>query len=257
MPAGRDGYSIPLNLFALSRLCFWYGSLDYVIRFFLEQTHSVPHCSYLAALVRDQAPPTRDATSQSMGHCEGKLGRGWRTSGKDSDEMTQQGGRGPTKATGARGGYFNAFIGRPEAKTSNVIITGILQVCHRPALVLFDLGSTYSYISTYFFTKFDLLCEYMSVHVHVSNSVGDPLVVDQVYQSYLISIYGYDTQVDMIILDMVKFDVIFGMIQLFPHWVILDCYAKTMTLAILGRSSIVWQGLSGYYPNKVIFYIGA
>lgn len=35
-------------------------------------------------------------------------------------------------------------------------------------------------------------------------------MVDLVQQSYLISLMGYDTWVDMIILNMVDFDVIFG-----------------------------------------------
>lgn len=52
--------------------------------------------------------------------------------------------------------------------------------------------------------------------VHVSTSVGESLVVDQVLRSYLVSIKGYDTRDDFIVLDMVDFDVIFGMDWLSP-----------------------------------------
>lgn len=59
----------------------------------------------------------------------------------------------------------------------------------------------------------------------------------------------------MIILDVIDFDVILGIDWLFPHRVILDCYAKIVTLAMLGRS-IKWKGLSDTYPSKVYLMFG-
>lgn len=40
---------------------------------------------------------------------------------------------------------------------------------------------------------------------------------------------------------MLDFDIILGMDVLAPHHVRLDCYVKTVTLAILGMSLLVWQ----------------
>ena len=54
---------------------------------------------------------------------------------------------------------------RPEAETSDAVITGIIPVCHRPASVLFDPGSTFSYVSTYFVAKFDMICDSMTVPI--------------------------------------------------------------------------------------------
>lgn len=42
---------------------------------------------------------------------------------------------------------------------------------------------------------------------------------------------GRDIVADLILLDMVDFDVILGMDWLSPYHVILDCYAKTVTLS--------------------------
>ncbi|XP_070056623.1 uncharacterized protein [Nicotiana tomentosiformis] len=39
---------------------------------------------------------------------------------------------------------------RIETEASNVVITSFVPVCHRDASVLFDPGSTYSYVSSYF-----------------------------------------------------------------------------------------------------------
>ena len=54
-------------------------------------------------------------------------------------------------------------------------------------------------MSTYFSIEFDMICDNMSVPIRVSTPVGKPLVVDQVYQSCVISLAGYDTWVDLII----------------------------------------------------------
>ena len=123
--------------------------------------------------------------------------------------------------------------------------------------MLFDPGSTFSYVSTYFAAKFDMICDSITVPIHVSTPVGKPLVVDRVYRSYLVSLAGYDTWVDLIILGMVDFDVILGMDWLSPYHDVLDCNAKTVTLAMPGIPRVEWKSASGSYPSKVIYFIRA
>lgn len=48
-------------------------------------------------------------------------------------------------------------------------------------------------VSAYFFLVFKLPCNSMSVSVHISNLVGEPLVLDRVYRSCLITLVGYET----------------------------------------------------------------
>ena len=71
-------------------------------------------------------------------------------------------------------------------ETSDAVVTGIIPICHRPASVLFDPGSTFSYVSTYFAAKFDMICDSMTVPIRVSTPVGKPLVVDRVYRSCIV-----------------------------------------------------------------------
>ena len=123
--------------------------------------------------------------------------------------------------------------------------------------MLFGAGSTFSYISTYFAAKFDMICDSMTVPIHVSTPVGKPLLVDRVYRSCLISLAGYDTWVDLIILEMVDFDVILDMDWLSVYDAVLDCNAKTVTLALAGVSRVEWKSVSGSYPSKVISFIRA
>ncbi|KAH0645440.1 hypothetical protein KY284_033324 [Solanum tuberosum] len=56
-----------------------------------------------------------------------------------------------------------------------------------------------------------------------------------------VTIQGYDTRVDLILLDMVDFDVILGMDWLSPYHAISECYAKTVTLAMSGIPTVLWQ----------------
>ncbi|XP_069143501.1 uncharacterized protein [Solanum lycopersicum] len=140
----------------------------------------------------------------------------------------QCGGRGTTQHGGGRGGHCYAFPGRREAETSYAVITSIIPVCHRHASALFDPGSTFSYVSTYSAAKFDMICDSMTVPI-----------------SYLI------------ILGMIDFDVILGMDWLSPCHAILDCNAKTMTLAMPGVSRVERKSVNGSYPSKVISFIRA
>lgn len=52
------------------------------------------------------------------------------------------------------------------------------------------------------------------------------------YQSFIIFILGCDTWVELIILDMVDFLIILGMDWLSPYYIVLDCHAKMITLAM-------------------------
>ncbi|XP_070002869.1 uncharacterized protein [Nicotiana sylvestris] len=73
--------------------------------------------------------------------------------------------------------------------------------------------------------------------------MGDSIVVDRVHHSCIVVIEGLGTRVDMLLLDMVDFDVILGMDWLSPYHVILDCHAKTVTLALpAGRSTVQHGG---------------
>ena len=44
--------------------------------------------------------------------------------------------------------------------------------------MLFDPGSIFSYVSTYFAAKFDMICDSMTVPIRVSTPMGEPLMVD-------------------------------------------------------------------------------
>ncbi|XP_070041148.1 uncharacterized protein [Nicotiana tomentosiformis] len=150
-----------------------------------------------------------------------------------------------------RGGVqvrFYAFSCRMEAVTSNAVITCMVLVCRRDASILFYPGSTYSYVSSYFALYLDISHDSLSSPFYVSMPIGDSIIVDRVYHSCLVVIGGFDTRVDLLLLSMVDFDAILGMDRLLPYHAILDCHAKTITLAMPGLPRLEWRGTLDYVP---------
>jgi len=130
-------------------------------------------------------------------------------------------------------------------------------VSHREASVLFNPGSTYSYVSSYFSPHLSIARETLISPVYVSTPVGDSLVVDRVYRSCLVTIRGFETRADLLLLDMVYFDIILGMDWLSPQYAILDCHAKTVTLAMPDIPRIEWSGTFDHTPSRVISFLKA
>ncbi|XP_075075305.1 uncharacterized protein LOC142162686 [Nicotiana tabacum] len=164
-----------------------------------------------------------------------------------------RGGRGRPRG-GGQARYY-ALPARTEAVASNSVITGIILVCHRDASVLFDLGSTYSYVSSYFAPYLGVSRNSLSSPIYVSTHVGDSLVVDRIYRSCLVALSGFETRADLLLLSIVDFDIILGMDWLLPHYAILYCHAKTMTLAMLGVLRVEWRGTLDHTPSRVISFL--
>ncbi|XP_070023112.1 uncharacterized protein [Nicotiana sylvestris] len=105
---------------------------------------------------------------------------------------------------------------------------GIISVGDRDASVLFDPGSTYSYVYSIFARFLVISPEPLVTPVHVSTPVGNSVVVDQIYRSCVLTFCGFKTRADLLLLDMIDFEVIFGMDCLSPYHAVLDCHAKTV-----------------------------
>lgn len=122
---------------------------------------------------------------------------------------------------------------RVEAKASNAVMAGMVLMCHHSASILFGLGSSYSYTSTYFTSNIDIMRELLAKLICVFTSAGKSLVVNQVYWVCVVTFIGRDIVSYLILLDMVDFDLILGMDWLSHYHDILDCHVKIMTLSCL------------------------
>ncbi|XP_070007501.1 uncharacterized protein [Nicotiana sylvestris] len=150
----------------------------------------------------------------------------------------------------ARGGV-QAIRGADQAAR------GTISVCSRDASVLFDPGSIYSYMSSYFASYLVVPHDFLSALMYFSTPVGDAIIVDHVYHSCVFTIGSLKTCVDLLLLDMVDFDVILGMDWLSPYHAILDCHAKMVILTLPGLPRLEWRGTPNHSTNRVISYVKA
>ncbi|XP_070037058.1 uncharacterized protein [Nicotiana tomentosiformis] len=169
-------------------------------------------------------------------------------------------GRGRTGRVRPRGGgqvRHYALLAKTEAVASDSIITGIVLACHRDASVLFDPGSTYSYVSSYFALYLGVSRDFLCSPVYVSTPVGDSIIVERVYRSCFIVLSGFETRDDLLLLSMVDFDVMLGIDWLSPYHTILDYHAKTVTLAMLGLPQLEWRGTLDHVTSRVVSFLKA
>ncbi|XP_070055260.1 uncharacterized protein [Nicotiana tomentosiformis] len=118
-----------------------------------------------------------------------------------------------------------------------------------------DKGSTYSCVSSMLAHFLDVPRESLGTPVYVSTPVGDSVVVDRVYRSCIVTLCGYKTRADILLLDMTNFEVILGMDWLSPYHAILDCHAKNVTLAMPELAKLEWKGSSVSISSRIISFM--
>ena len=98
-----------------------------------------------------------------------------------------------------------------DARASNAVVQGTIPISFTDALVLFDAGATHSFVSTCFAGKLGMAPSVLSEPLAMSTPMSEGVVVNVVYPSCLVVIRGRELCVDLIVLDVLSFDVILGM----------------------------------------------
>ena len=65
--------------------------------------------------------------------------------------------------------------------------------------VLFDPGSTFSYVSSSFATGLKLHCELLDMPIRVYTPMGESVIVEKLYRSCLVTFVGSNTHIDLFI----------------------------------------------------------
>ena len=86
----------------------------------------------------------------------------------------------------------------------------------------------------------------------MATPVGESLLVKYVYKSCEIIVVDRKIIANLIVLDMLEFDVILGMDWLAAYHATLDCHLKMVKFDSLGEPSFIMQGDQSLTPYNLI-----
>ncbi|KAF3651788.1 putative protein fluG-like [Capsicum annuum] len=144
-----------------------------------------------------------------------------------------------------------------ESETSPNVVTGMLQIFSRDVYVLLNLGSTLSYMTPYMAVGFGFEPDVIVEPFFISTSVGDSVVARRVYRNCVVSIFSWNTEVDLMELDMVDFDAILGMDWLHSCYATLNCKTQRVNFYFTNDFVIEWEGHSLAPRGHFISYLRA
>ncbi|XP_070004178.1 uncharacterized protein [Nicotiana sylvestris] len=91
--------------------------------------------------------------------------------------------------------------------------------------------------------------------VTVATPVGESLLAEYVYRVYQIRVEGRDTLADLIVLDMIDFDMLMGMDWLSSCSAIVDCHAKIVKFEIPNEPSFNLRGSQVPETCKIVSFM--
>ena len=111
---------------------------------------------------------------------------------------------------------------------------GKLLICGVEAQILFDPGSTHSFLSPMFAKMITMPFRELDYILTVTTPVGKQVVCRTYYPNCSVLLGEVNLPADLIILDMHDFDVILGMDWLEKYYATMDCFSKTITFKLKG-----------------------
>ncbi|KAL4014334.1 hypothetical protein IC575_026536 [Cucumis melo] len=141
---------------------------------------------------------------------------------------------------------------KTEAKRAGNVVTGTLPVLWHYALVLFDSGSSHSFISSTFVLHARLEVEPIYHVLSVSTPSGESMLSKEKVKACQIEIAGHVIEVTLLVLDMHDFDVILGMDWLAANHASIDYSRKEVAFNPLLMVSFKFKGEGSRSLPKVI-----
>ena len=125
------------------------------------------------------------------------------------------------------------------------------------ARVLFDSGASHSFVIASCVNKLGLKVETLEELLHVNSPLGTGMRIDQISRDCELETSRILLTVDLRVMDVSEFDVIFGMDWLTAHRVAIDCDRKKVTTYTPGGSRFIFKGISMMlYPRPCMILNG-
>ena len=140
-------------------------------------------------------------------------------------------------------GQARVFTLTPQdAQASNAIVAGTLSVCSVEARVLFDPGASHSFVSPIFASRIIWQPSRLLIPLSVFTPLSDELETDVFFPSCPVLVEGRELLADLVLLDVIDFDVILGMDWLVKHYASLDCREKVVIFRIPNDGEFRFRG---------------
>ncbi|KAA0058809.1 ty3-gypsy retrotransposon protein [Cucumis melo var. makuwa] len=146
---------------------------------------------------------------------------------------------------------------KTEAERAGTVVTGTLPVLRHYALILFDSGSSHSFISSAFVLHARLEVEPLHHVLSVSTPSGECMLSKEKVKACQIEIAGHVIEVTLLVLDMLDFDVILDMDWLAANHASIDCSRKEVTFNPPSMASFKFKGEGSRSLPQVISAIRA
>ena len=142
-------------------------------------------------------------------------------------------GQASTSQQGGRGQARVFTLTQQDAQVSNTVVAGTISVCFLDARVLLGPGAIHSFVSLVFASKLGWQASRMVIPLSVATPLSDSLDSDVFLPNYPVLIEGRELLADLVLLDVMDFDVILGMDWLSQHFATVDCRRKWLIFRIL------------------------
>ncbi|TYK11555.1 ty3-gypsy retrotransposon protein [Cucumis melo var. makuwa] len=141
---------------------------------------------------------------------------------------------------------------KTEAERAGTVVTSTLPVLGHYALVMFDSGSSHSFISSSFVLHARLEVEPLHHVLSVSTPSGECMLSKEKVKACQIEIAGHVIEVTLLVLDMLNFDIIMGMNWLAITHASIDCSHKEVAFNPPSMASFQFTGEGSRSLPKVI-----
>ncbi|WMV58299.1 hypothetical protein MTR67_051684 [Solanum verrucosum] len=137
---------------------------------------------------------------------------------------------------------FYAIQTRGEQEGFPDVINGMLRVFQLDVYALFDPGAKLSFVTPYVAMRFDVLPDVLLDHFFIVTPFGDSVVANRVDRRCPVYLSYRVTLVYLVELDMLDFDVIFGMDWLHFCYSSIDCRICVVKFQFPNEPIIEWKG---------------
>ncbi|XP_052197391.1 uncharacterized protein LOC127804559 [Diospyros lotus] len=139
-----------------------------------------------------------------------------------------------------------------EAEKGKDTVQGILSLYDIDVCVLFDTGSTHSFVAPRIVCHIPFSSTLLPYYLIVSTPGGVELVGSEIYRDCKIMVHDKELPGDLIILDIHDFDLILGMDWLSRHYAKVDCRCKVIHFESPHQPVISYRGIKPMSSTPMI-----